>query len=101
MAVHDVLLQHAEEALHGGVVACPPAPGPSTRPWNDGRELARASYDLSFVSAVYGELFPANPEFGVDDVLELLSREPALSRTSADAARNAALDGLDTGAMER
>jgi spore coat polysaccharide biosynthesis protein SpsF len=55
--------------------------------------------DLAFVRAVYGELFPANPEFDVDDVLALLTGAPALSRTSANAARNAALDGLDTGAM--
>jgi len=55
--------------------------------------------DLAFVRAVYGELFPANPEFDVDDVLALLRGAPALSRTSANAARNAALDGLDTGAM--
>ncbi len=55
--------------------------------------------DLAFVRAIYAELLPGHPEFDVPDVLELLRREPALSRTSADAARNAALDGLDTGAM--
>ena len=56
--------------------------------------------DLAFVRRVYAELYPANPAFDVDDVLALLDREPGLSRTNADAVRNAALDGLDTGAMQ-
>jgi spore coat polysaccharide biosynthesis protein SpsF len=56
--------------------------------------------DLAFVREVYAELFAANPEFDVDDVLELLERRPGLSRTTADAARNAALNGLETGAMK-
>ena len=55
--------------------------------------------DLSFVRAVYAELYAEQPAFELEDVLELLRRRPDLSRTSADAARNAALDGLDTGAM--
>ena len=37
---------------------------------------------------------------GFRDVLDLLEAEPGLSRTSADAMRNAALQGLDTGAMK-
>lgn len=56
--------------------------------------------DLAFVRSVYAELYPANPEFDVEDVLALLERQPSLSRTSADAARNAALNGLETGAMK-
>lgn len=56
--------------------------------------------DLTFVRAVYEKLYPANPAFELDDVLDLLEREPSLARTSADSARNAALDGLDTGAMK-
>lgn len=56
--------------------------------------------DLEFVRSVYGELYPANPEFDVEDVLALLQSRPSLSRTSADAARNAALNGLETGAMK-
>lgn len=55
--------------------------------------------DLAFVREIYGELLPINPEFDIDDVLDLLRRHPSLSRTSADAARNAALNGLSTGAM--
>ena len=42
----------------------------------------------------------ANPEFELQDVLELVRSEPSLSRTSMDAERNAALKGLDTGAMD-
>lgn len=55
--------------------------------------------DLAFVRAVYRELIPSNPAFEYEDVLELLERNPELQRTSADSKRNAALDGLDTGAM--
>ena len=57
------------------------------------------SDDLAFAREVYEDLLPVNPEFDVDDVLELLRRRPSLSRTSADSARNAALNGLETGAM--
>jgi spore coat polysaccharide biosynthesis protein SpsF len=55
--------------------------------------------DLSFVRSIYDELYPDNQAFDLDDVLSLLERQPELRRTSADAARNAALDGIDTGAM--
>jgi spore coat polysaccharide biosynthesis protein SpsF len=56
--------------------------------------------DLAFVRAVYSRLYPLNPEFELQDVLQLVRSEPSLSRTSLDAQRNAALNGLDTGAME-
>jgi len=55
--------------------------------------------DFDFVSEVYAALFPS--EFEYEDVLELLERRPDLLRTESDAPRNAALDGLDTGAMKR
>jgi spore coat polysaccharide biosynthesis protein SpsF len=55
--------------------------------------------DYAFVTGVYDDLFPANPRFDVDDVLDYLARHPERTRTTQDAARNAALDGLDTGAM--
>jgi len=55
--------------------------------------------DLSFVRAVYEHLYPQNPEFEYEDVLALLERHPELHRTSAAAVRNAALQGLSTGAM--
>ena len=55
--------------------------------------------DLAFVTSVYEALYQANPAFDLPDVLALLEREPGLSRTTADEVRNAALVGLDTGAM--
>ena len=56
--------------------------------------------DLQFVRAVYERLYPHNEEFEFEDVLGLLDAEPGLSRTTRDAIRNAALLGLDTGAMD-
>jgi spore coat polysaccharide biosynthesis protein SpsF len=56
--------------------------------------------DLDFVRWVYSELYDLNPEFEYQDILDLISRHPGKSRTSADAIRNAALIGLDTGAMD-
>ena len=56
--------------------------------------------DLDFVRSVYTRLYPGDPEFDIDAILELLRAEPSLSRTSLDAVRNAALEGLETGAME-
>lgn len=55
--------------------------------------------DFTFVTAVYESLYPVNSTFDLDDVLDLLERRPDLARTSADEIRNAALQGLDTGAM--
>jgi spore coat polysaccharide biosynthesis protein SpsF len=55
--------------------------------------------DLAFVRAVYERLYAANPAFELDDVLALVRSEPALGRTTLDGERNAALRGLDTGAM--
>ncbi len=57
--------------------------------------------DLAFVREVYQELYADNPTFDVSDVLGLLDRRPELLRTASDSARNAALDGLDTGAMHQ
>lgn len=55
--------------------------------------------DYDFVTKVYDALYASNPHFEWDDVLEWLKQHPELSRTEADASRNAALQGLDTGAM--
>jgi spore coat polysaccharide biosynthesis protein SpsF len=55
--------------------------------------------DLSFVSQVFEELYPDNPNFEYEDVLDYLRRHPERSRTEKDVARNAALQGIDTGAM--
>lgn len=56
--------------------------------------------DLAFVEAVYHALYGDNPAFDYADVLALLDANPGITRTAADSARNAALDGLDTGAMQ-
>ena len=55
--------------------------------------------DFTFVAEIYSRLYPA--QFEYDDVLELLAQQPELSRTDADAPRNVALNGLETGAMQR
>ena len=55
--------------------------------------------DYAFVSAIYDELYPQQPDFDLPDVLAYLERHPERGRTEADATRNAALQGLDTGAM--
>ena len=57
--------------------------------------------DLEFVRSVYGRLYEGNPEFDLDDVLALVRSSPELTRTSTDGVRNAALEGLDTGAMRK
>jgi hypothetical protein len=56
--------------------------------------------DLAFVREVYSWLYSVNPAFELSDVLSLVRSEPGPSRTTMGAARNAALDGLDTGAMK-
>ena len=55
--------------------------------------------DLSFVSQVFEELYPQNPNFEYEDVLAYLRKYPERNRTEKDAVRNAALQGIDTGAM--
>lgn len=57
--------------------------------------------DLEFVRWVYSELYESNPQFEYEDILSLLEGNPVRSRTSDHAARNAALDGLEIGAMKR
>lgn len=56
--------------------------------------------DLAFVRAVYAELLQETPEFDLDDVLTLLQSRPDIADLQGGGRRNAALDGLDTGAME-
>lgn len=55
--------------------------------------------DYAFVAAVYDELYAANADFDLPDVLAYLEQHPERNRTVDHARRNAALDGLDTGAM--
>ena len=55
--------------------------------------------DLVFVRNVYSALESTQPLFDYDDILRWLEHNPQLTRTSDDAPRNTALDGLDTGVM--
>jgi spore coat polysaccharide biosynthesis protein SpsF len=45
--------------------------------------------DLQFVRAVYAALYPHNPAFGMQDILELLARQPELAAINAGIRRNA------------
>lgn len=67
--------------------------------FSDLRWTVDSPEDFAFVQWVYAELYPSNPEFEFVDILDLIDSHPERSRTSADSKRNAALDGLDTGAM--
>lgn len=57
--------------------------------------------DFAFAVWVYGALFDFNPAFDYSDIVDLIERFPDKSRTVHHAARNAALQGLDTGAMNQ
>lgn len=73
---------------------------PSGADLSDLRWTVDTADDFAFVEAVYRELFPSNPKFDYSDVLDLIESNPQLRRIDAESARNAALDGLDTGAMK-
>jgi spore coat polysaccharide biosynthesis protein SpsF (cytidylyltransferase family) len=45
--------------------------------------------DFAFVSRVYGELYPANPAFTTQDILDLIARNPAIGDINASLERNA------------
>ena len=47
--------------------------------------------DYSLVSGVYERLYPADPRFTTEDVLELLRRDPALARINVGIERNEGL----------
>jgi spore coat polysaccharide biosynthesis protein SpsF len=55
--------------------------------------------DYAFVCGIYDALHPSNPHFDIEEILGYLREHPDASRTTKDAVRNAALTGLDTGAM--
>lgn len=74
-------------------------PDPSGADHSDLRWTVDDSDDFAFVARVYESLFPQNPAFDYPDVLALLAVHPEWNRTDLHAKRNAALDGLDTGAM--
>ena len=44
--------------------------------------------DLEFVRAVYGELYPGNPDFSFEDILHLIARKPGLSAINGGIPRN-------------
>ena len=73
---------------------------PSGADHSDLRWTVDNANGFAFVEAVYRALFRADPAFDYSDVLAFLGDSPHLNRTAADSARNAALDGLDTGAMK-
>ena len=56
--------------------------------------------DYAFIKEIYDELYPKNPNFDIDDVMSYLQGHPERTRTAKDAIRNAALNGMDTGAMK-
>jgi spore coat polysaccharide biosynthesis protein SpsF len=55
--------------------------------------------DYQFVKAIYEELYPKNPNFDFEEVISYLQNHPERSRTKKNEMRNAALIGLDTGAL--
>jgi spore coat polysaccharide biosynthesis protein SpsF len=71
----------------------------SGRDHSDLRWTVDNQEDFEFVTWVFDSLYARNPDFDYARVLDLLAREPSRSRTSRDARRNSALDGLETGAM--
>ena len=44
--------------------------------------------DYAFVARIYDALYPGRPDFGTDDVLALLRRQPTLGELNAGRARN-------------
>ena len=61
------------------------------RDWSGLRWTVDTPEDLDFVRAVYEALYPAKPDFAMDDVLALLARRPDLGRGNAHIARNEGL----------
>ena len=66
---------------------------------SDFRWTVDTKEDFEFVQKIYADLYPKNPNFEMDSVLDYLLRNPESNRTTSDAKRNAALDGIDTGVM--
>ena len=73
---------------------------PSGADHSDLRWTVDTAEDYAFVEAVYRDLYPRDPAFEYSDVLNFVNANPHLRRSAADSARNAALDGIDTGAMQ-
>lgn len=68
--------------------------------YSDLRWTVDSPEDFEFVDWVYLQLYANNPEFDLPEIIALLAEHPDKSRTNAHSKRNAALDGLDTGAMQ-
>jgi spore coat polysaccharide biosynthesis protein SpsF len=60
------------------------AVGPRRRP--DLRVCIDTAEDLEVVGAVYDAMWPTNPTFGIDDVIDFLDRHPELARLNRTAA---------------
>ncbi len=75
-------------------------PDPSGADNSDLRWTVDDADDFAFVETVYRELYSRNSEFDYADILTLVHANPDLRRSETDNVRNAALDGLDTGAMK-
>lgn len=56
--------------------------------------------DFAFVERIYQHFLPEHRTFDYEDILRLLDERPDMTHTRLDLRRNAALDGLDTGAMQ-
>jgi spore coat polysaccharide biosynthesis protein SpsF len=56
--------------------------------------------DLEFVRQIYDIVLPTIPEFDYGDILDVIEQRVELCRDASAGRRNAALDGLDTGAMK-
>ena len=75
-------------------------PDPSGADNSDLRWTVDDADDFAFVETVYRELYSRNSEFDYADILTLVHANPDLRRSETNNVRNAALDGLDTGAMK-
>jgi len=69
-------------------------PGPSSLRWT-----VDTPDELAFVKGVYEAHYTENPEFDPSEILALAESDPTFTRTAQDGQGNAALIGLDTGAM--
>ena len=68
--------------------------------YSDLRWTVDSHEDFEFVDWVYSQLYANSPGFDFPEIIALLAEHPDKSRTNAHSKRNAALDGLDTGAMQ-
>ena len=73
---------------------------PEGRDHSDLRWTVDSPDDFEFVSWIYREIAQTQPDFDYPDALSFVEANPERSRTASHAARNVALHGLDTGAME-